>query len=115
MTPLAGWLGSGMPRAFAGAVSEGPKAGGIFRRAFGGAVSEGPNAAAIYRRAFGWAQGLRPQDRERLRGAETIPLDDRRIDALIEQAAPALDAIREAAAIGRCHWGIEILSCDDLG
>src|SRR4051812_43351476 len=88
-TPLAGWLGPWLPRGF------------------GGAVGEEPNAAAIYRGAFGWAHGLRPQDRERLRGAETIPLDDRRIDALIKQAAPALGAIREGAAIRRCYWGIE--------
>ena len=96
-TPLAGWLRPWMPRAF------------------GGAASEGPNAAAIYRRAFGWAEGLRPEDSERLREAATIALDDRHIDALIQQAGPALEAIREAAAIGRCHWGIETVSCDDLG
>src|SRR3954447_8823604 len=96
-TLLAGWLGPWMPRAF------------------GIAASEEPNAAAIYRRAFGWAEGLSSGDRERLRGAATIPLDDRRIDPLLRQAAPALEAIREAASIGRCHWGIEVLSCDDLG
>jgi hypothetical protein len=97
-TPLAGWLRPWVPRA-----------------AFGGAASQEPNAAAIYRRALGWAESLRPEDVQRLSGVATIALDDRHIDTLIEQAAPALEAIREAAAIGRCHWEVETLSGDDLG
>jgi hypothetical protein len=97
-TPLAGWLRPWASRA-----------------AFGGEASQEPNAAAIYRQAFGWAEGLRPEDAGRLSGLATIALDDRHVDALIQRADPALKAIREAAAIGRCHWEVEILSCDDLG
>jgi len=96
--PLAGWL-----RPWA------------TRVAFGGEASQEPNAATIYRRAFGWAEGLRPEDAARLSAVTTIALDDRRIDALIQQADPALAAIQEAAAIGRCHWEVETLSCEDLG
>ncbi len=97
-TPLAGWLRPWVPRA-----------------AFGGEASQEPNAAAIYRRAFDWAEGLRPEDARWLFGAATIALDDRRIDALIQQAGPALAAIREAAAIGRCHWEEKTLSSQGLG
>src|SRR4051812_34537955 len=50
-TPLRSWLrGWELPRA-------------------GGAATEGPNAADVYRRAFDWAEGLRPEESERLRKA----------------------------------------------
>jgi hypothetical protein len=97
-TPLAGWLRPWMPRT-----------------AFDGTMSQEINAAAIYRRAFGWAEGLPPEDAERLYKITAMALDDPCIDRLIQQASLALEAIREAAAIGRCHWEIEALSCDDLG
>src|SRR5262245_22672606 len=96
-TPLAGWLRPWMPLSF------------------GGAGSQEVNAAAIYRKAFGWAEGLRSEDLDLLRGAATIALDERRIVALTRQARPALKAIREAAAIDRCCWGAEIISPGDLG
>jgi hypothetical protein len=83
--------------------------------AFGGAATERPNAANVYRKAFGWAEGLRPEDSERLRKAATIAIDDPHIDALIEQARPALEAIRAAAAIDQCRWGNETVTIDDLG
>ena len=96
-TPLAGWLRTWKPPAS------------------GVALTEEPNAAVIYRKMFGWSQGLRPGDSERLRKAATIAIDDPHIDALIREAGPVLEAIREAASIRRCHWETEILSSDDLG
>ena len=80
-----------------------------------GVDSQEADAAAIYRTVFGWTKGLRPEDSERLRKAATIAIDDPKIDALIRQARPALKALREAAAIRRCDWGIEPISADDLG
>jgi hypothetical protein len=97
-TPLVGWLRPWVARA-----------------AFGGAANQEPNAAAIYRRAFDWVEGLRPEDAERLSRVATIALDDRSIDTLIQQAGPALEAIREAAAISQFHWGVGTLSRDNLG
>ena len=83
--------------------------------AFGGAAIEGPNAAVLYRRAFEWAEGLRPEDSERLRKAASIAIDDPQVGALIQQARPVLEAIREAASIDQCRWGIETVTSDDLG
>src|SRR5689334_17481489 len=97
-TPLAGWLSPCVPRV-----------------TFGGEASPEPNAAAVYRRAFGWAEGLAPDDVARLSSVATIVIDDRHIGALIRQAQPVLEAIREAAAIGRCRWEAESLSCEGLG
>jgi hypothetical protein len=82
---------------------------------FQGAAIQEPNAAEIYRKVFGWAESLRAEDSERLRKAATIKVDDRHLVDLRQQAAPALDAIREAAAISRCHWETETLTCDNLG
>jgi hypothetical protein len=96
-TPLAGWLRPWVPAALRGA------------------VSEEPNAAAIYRTAFGWLKGLRREDRDRLHSAATMALDDPQIDALLQLGRPALEAIHEGAAVPQCHWGTEILTCDDLG
>jgi hypothetical protein len=81
----------------------------------GGAATEGPNAADVYRRAFDWAEGLRPEESERLRKAATIAIHDQDVSALIQQARPALEAIREAAALDRCRWGTETVTSDDLG
>ena len=60
------------------------------------------------------AQTLTPADTKRLCMVATIALDDRRLDGLIQQAGPALVAIRKAAGMCRCDWGMEIRSCDDL-
>jgi hypothetical protein len=62
--------------------------------AFGGAATEGPNAADVYRKAFDWAESLRPEGSEWLRKAATIAIDDRHVDALIEQARPVLERKR---------------------
>ena len=78
-------------------------------------ATEGPNAADVYRKAFGWSEGLGPEDSERLRKAATIAIDDPHVFALIQQAHPVLEAIREAAAIDRCRWGTETVTSDDLG
>ena len=86
-----------------------------FRPALGGEAIQEPNAAVIYRKVFGWAEGLRAEDSERLHKAETIAIDDRNIVALIREAGPVLEAIREAAGIDRCHWGTETVTSDDLG
>ena len=83
--------------------------------ALGNQAGQEPNAAQIYRRAFGCVDGLRPEDSGRLSGVATGTLDEREIDELIQQAGPALEAIREAAAIGRCQWEVETPSSDDLG
>ncbi len=95
-TPWAGRVGLWWPRAAGGG-------------------TEGPDAASVYRKAFGWAKGLRPEDSRWLGEAATIAIDDqRRADALIRRARPALAAIREAAAVDRCSWGVEVLGPDDL-
>jgi hypothetical protein len=95
--PIPGWFGQGIPLFFSGL--DGQEA----------------NAAAIYRTAFGWTKGLGPDDSERLRKAATITIDDPKIDALVRQARPVLNALREAAVLRRCEWGIEPISADDLG
>src|SRR3954447_6280929 len=95
-TPLGGWLMRWVPLAS------------------GGAATEGPNAADVYRRAFGWAESLSPQESERVRKAATIAIDDQHVAALIQQARPALEAIRDAAALDRCRWGTETVTSDDL-
>ncbi len=95
--PVPGWLKPRIPRFFFGV------------------DSHEADAAVIYRRAFGWAKGLRPEDSERLRKAATIAIDDPRFDALIRQALPALRALREAASLRRCDWGLEPIAVDDLG
>ncbi len=86
-----------------------------FRPAFGGEAIQEPNAATIYWKVFGWAEGLRAEDSERLHKAATIAIDDRHVVALIREAGPVLEAIREAAGIDRCHWGTETVTSDDLG
>lgn len=96
-TPLAGRFRSWIPSAF------------------GGGAVPGPDASTIYRRVFGWSDGLPPEDSQRLLKAASIAIDDPAVDALIDRAGPALAAIREAAAIDRCDWGVEILSGSDLG
>jgi hypothetical protein len=78
-------------------------------------VTGGPDAADVYRKVFGWAEGLGPEDSERLRKAATIAIDDQHVGALIQQARPVLKAIREAAALDQCRWGTETITCDDLG
>ncbi len=95
-TPLAGWLRPWL------------------RPACGGAA-EGPNAATVYRKAFDWAAHLPSDDSERLRKAANITTDDPRVVALIDQAGPAIEAIREAAALDRCRWGNEVVTTDELG
>ncbi|WP_435018760.1 hypothetical protein TA3x_000745 [Tundrisphaera sp. TA3] len=79
-----------------------------------GAVAVGPNAATIYRAAFGWDDDLSPEDRERLRGAPKVDLADPAVEPLLRKAAPMLKAMREAAAVGPCDWGVEIDSADKL-
>lgn len=96
-TPLASWLRPWVPPVY------------------GGAATEGPNAADVYRKAFGWSEGLGPEDSERLRKAATIGIDDAAVFALIQQAGPALEVLRQAAAIDRCSWGTEAVTSDDLG
>jgi hypothetical protein len=95
-TPLAGWLRPWLPAALADPA--GPE----------------PNAAALYRKAFDWAVGLKWDDEQRLRKIATRALDDRALDGLLQQAGPALQAIREAAVIPRCRWEHETLAVDDL-
>jgi hypothetical protein len=95
-TPLTVWLRSWMPRAFVGR-----------------SIRE-PNAAAIYRTLFGWVEGLRAEESERIRNTATLAIDDPRIRDLLEQAVPVLKAMREAASIGRCDWGIEPVGLADL-
>lgn len=75
-------------------------------------ASDGPNAAAVYRRAFAWVDGV-PSDqwgeaREALAASKLGP----RVDRWIEQAQPALEALREAAKIEPCRWGDEAMSGD---
>ena len=77
-------------------------------------ATEGPNAADLYRKAFGWAKGLGSEDRERLRKAATVAIDDQCVSALIEQARPVLEALRAAAAIDECRWGVEPVTGHDL-
>ena len=96
-TPLASWLRPWVPSAF------------------GGTATGGPNAADVYRRAFIWADGLLPEQSERLREAVTIAIDDQHVGAMIQQVRPVLKAIREAAAIDQCRWGAETVVSDDLG
>lgn len=96
-TPLAGWLTSWASSAY------------------GGAMTDGPNAADVYRKAFDWAESLRPEESERLRKFATMALDDRHVVALIQQARPALEAIREAATIDQCRWGTGTVTLDDIG
>jgi hypothetical protein len=79
------------------------------------AAGQDGNAAEIYyERGFTWVQGLKPDQRECLFKAATVPLDDLRVDRLIEQAGPALEALREAAAVGHCRWTVETITIDDL-
>jgi hypothetical protein len=82
---------------------------------FGFPAADGANAADVYRKAFGWAESLAPEESEWLRKAATAAIDDQHVDALIQQARPVLEAIREAAAIDQCRWGIETVTNDDLG
>ena len=96
-TPLASWLRPWVPSAF------------------GGAATEGPNAADLYRKAFAWAEGLRPEQSERIREAATIAIDDKHVATIMQQARPVLKAIREAVAIDQCRWGTETVTSDDLG
>ncbi|MDR3634531.1 MAG: hypothetical protein P4L84_12060 [Isosphaeraceae bacterium] len=77
-------------------------------------AEEVPNAATVYRRAFACVQALGPEDQERLAHAATLNPDDPSAVALIEHAKPALEAIREAVAIGRCDWQREVVTDTDL-
>ena len=95
-TPLAGWLRPWTPLVF------------------GGAAVQTPNAATIYRRVFDWMKLLDTMDRDQLRNAATIPVDDQRIRSVLDQAARVLKALREAAKTDRCDWGIETFSNKDL-
>jgi hypothetical protein len=96
-TPLARWLRPCVPPVF------------------GGPAVDGANAADVYRKAFGWAEGLGPEESQWLRKAAAVAIDDRHVDALIQEARPVLEAIREAAAIDQCRWGSETVTNDDLG
>jgi hypothetical protein len=73
------------------------------------------NAADVYRKAFEWSERLQAEQRERLRNAATIAIDDRQVRTMIQRARPALEAMREAAAIDACRWGTEPIAIDDLG
>lgn len=95
-TPMAGRLGRWFPLAS------------------GAADLEQPNAASIYRQAFGWSKGLTSEDRERLRGAETIAIDDPGVVALIRRGDDVLGALRRAASMPVCRWEKEVLSTEDL-
>lgn len=95
-TPLIAWLRAWLP-AMAG----------------DGAVEEA-NAATVYRKVFGWSKGLPAGDKERLRKAATIAIDDPGIDALLREGGHVLGALREAASIPLCQWETEVLSTDDL-
>lgn len=108
------WLGAAASGLAAMAASLGAGSARLEPSEEGQAI-EGPNAAEVYRRAFGWAEGLRPEESERLRKAATLAIDDRHVDALIQQAGTVLEAIREAATIDRCHWGTEAVTIDDIG
>lgn len=99
------------------ALSAAPLAGWLspwFAAAFGLAPGDARNAALIYRKASAWAEGLGPEDYERLRNAATVGLEDRQVTTLIHGARSALAALREAATIARCDWQNEVLTCDDL-
>ncbi|WP_435008363.1 hypothetical protein P12x_005591 [Tundrisphaera lichenicola] len=85
------------------------------RPSFGQATISEPNAAVVYRKVFGWGGSLSEEDWDRLRKAATINVDDRAIEDLIRKARPILEAIREAATIEHCDWGIETVSPDDIG
>jgi hypothetical protein len=82
---------------------------------FDAAATEVPNAADLYRKAFGWAEGLRPEESERLREAAKISIDDQRVCAMIQQVRPVLKAVRQAAALDQCRWGTGTVTSDDLG
>jgi hypothetical protein len=97
-TSLPGWLKQGIPRVLSGVDSH-----------------HEANAAAIYRTAFDWTKGLGPEDSERLRKAAAIAIDDPKIDALVRQAQPVLNALTEAAALRQCDWAIEPILAEDLG
>jgi hypothetical protein len=94
--PLAGWLSSRLSRAF------------------GGTAIDGPNAALVYRRAFDWSESLGPGDLAFLREVAGVPIDDPRVEDLIRRAGPALQAIREAASIGRCRWDSQDTTPENL-
>jgi len=76
-------------------------------------VTEGLNAAEIYLKAFDWARGLGWEDSARIRQPATVAIDDKNVVALIEQASTVLEAIRTAATIDRCDWGIETVTSED--
>jgi hypothetical protein len=95
-TPLTAWLRQFLPQALAG-----PADGE-------------PNAAANYERARDWLDGLGKEETEFLRECEKALTDIDHADTLIRRARPALVALREAATIGRCDWGAETLTSDDL-
>jgi hypothetical protein len=95
-TPLTVWLRPWMPRAFVGK-----------------SIPE-PNAAAIYRTLFGWVERLREEEAQRIRNTATLAIDEPRIRGLLEQPVPVLKAMREAASIDHCDWGIETVGLADL-
>ncbi len=95
-TPLADWLRTWLPREFvASAIQE-------------------PNAAAIYRNVFGWSNTMPADDRERLRNAATIAIDDPRIVDFLKQTRPVLSSMREAAKLDHCDWGIDTVGVGDI-
>ena len=85
------------------------------RSVFSELDTQAVNAAPIYRRALGWTKELQPEDSERLRVAASIAIDDPKIDALLAHARPGLNALRDAAVIRRCDWGVEPISADHVG
>ncbi len=78
------------------------------------AMVEGANAADLYLKAFGWAKGFPQEDLDRLQQAATIAIDDPNVSRLIDQAGPALDAVRAAAGMKTCRWEPEIPTPADL-
>jgi hypothetical protein len=76
--------------------------------------ARGTDCAAIYRWAFGRMKALPPEHSDRLRMTTTAAIDDPQVRALIRETRPMLKAIRQAATIERCDWGMETVTVKDL-
>ncbi|WP_165246409.1 hypothetical protein [Paludisphaera soli] len=73
------------------------------------AAAEAPDAAVVYRRAFAWAERVPPGDWAKAREALESSRLGTEVDRWIDQARPALAALREAARIDACRWGDEAM------
>jgi hypothetical protein len=77
-------------------------------------LARGTDCAAIYRWAFGRMKALPPEHSDRLRMTTTAAIDDPKVRALIRETRPMLKAIRRAATIEQCDWGMDTVTVKDL-